>query len=110
KETYVFDLDMEYILDTTEIENHYEAVTKFPVVLRDVAFVVDKSIVAGDIQQTMQQIGAPLAKNVTAFDLYEGEKLPDNEKTLANTISFKDSAKTFRDKGMDNGLNEIIPA
>src|SRR5699024_1859074 len=41
KETYVFDLDMEYILDTTELETHYEAVTKYPVVLRDVAFVVD---------------------------------------------------------------------
>ena len=110
KETYVFDLDMEYILDTTEIENHYEAVTKFPVVLRDVAFVVDKSIVAGDIQQTMQQIGAPLVKNVTAFDVYEGENLPDNEKSLAYTISFQDSAKTLTDKEVDTVFNEIIAA
>src|SRR5699024_7148132 len=108
KETYVFDLDMEYILDTTELETHYEAVTKYPVVLRDVAFVVDKSVVAGDIQQKMLAVGAPLVKNVTAFDVYEGENLPDNEKSVAYTISFQDANKTLTDEEVDAVFNEVI--
>lgn len=108
KETYAFDLDMEYILDTTELETHYEAVTKYPVVLRDVAFVVDKSVVAGDIQQKMLAVGAPLVKNVTAFDVYEGENLPDNEKSVAYTISFQDVSKTLTDEEVDTVFNEVI--
>src|SRR5699024_8116052 len=46
KETFVFDIDMEYILQTTDREFTYEAVPKYPSILRDIAFVVDEKVLA----------------------------------------------------------------
>src|SRR5699024_8740293 len=54
KDTYVFDINMEYLLDTTKMVHFYETIPKHPSVLRDIAFVVDKEVVAGSIQSEIE--------------------------------------------------------
>src|SRR5690625_3415122 len=110
KETYVFDIDMEYILEANRPELVYEPVPKYPSILRDIAFVVDKTVSAGDIQAEIERVGAPLVKHVEAFDVYTGENVADNEKSLAFNIHYQDPEKTLTDEEVDASFKEIVDA
>ncbi|MFD2133879.1 phenylalanine--tRNA ligase subunit beta [Pseudogracilibacillus auburnensis] len=110
KETYVFDLDLAYILQTTEHELSYEPVPKYPSILRDIAFVVDKNVLAGDIKAEIERIGTPLVKRVEAFDVYTGENIADNEKSIAYNVHYQDPEKTLTDEEVDASFKEIVEA
>src|SRR5699024_6504241 len=107
KETYVFDIDMEYILQTTDIEFTYEAVPKYPSILRDIAFVVDEKVLAGDIQSEIKSLGASLVKHVEAFDVYTGDNIKENEKSIAFNVHYQDPEKTLTDEEVDASFKKI---
>jgi len=108
KETYVFDLDMQYIVDATRKELVYTRVPKYPSIIRDVALVVDETVAAGDIQTAIKEAGAPLVKSVEAFDVYIGENLGEGKKSLAFNIHFQDPEKTLTDEEVDASFENIV--
>lgn len=110
KETYVFDIDMQYIFDTITPEWGYEAVAKYPSIARDVAFVLDRSIVSNDVQTVIEQAGGELVKHVEVFDVYIGENVKETEKSLAYAIEFQDKEKTLTDEEVDAAMDKIMTA
>src|SRR5699024_11017790 len=69
-----------------------------------------ESVQAGDIQKTIEDIGQPLIKQVEAFDVYTGEGLESNEKSIAFNLHYRDSEKTLTDKEVDASFDEVIEA
>lgn len=110
KDTYVFDLNLEKLLKLDRRPLQYEDVPKYPSILRDVAFVVNEELHAGDIKEEIERVGAPLVKAVEVFDVYRGESIKENEKSLAFNILFQDPNKTLTDEEVDASFKEIIEA
>src|SRR5699024_4577778 len=108
KETFVFDLNLAYLLDVERPELLYKPIPKYPSILRDIAIVVDESVQAGDIQATIKEIGQPLVKKVEAFDVYTGEGLEANEKSIAFNLHYQDSEKTLTDKEVDASFEKVV--
>ena len=108
KETFVFDIDMEFILQTNREQMIYKPIPKYPSILRDIAFVVDQTVSAGDIKAEIERIGAPLVKRVEAFDVYTGENLKENEKSIAYNVHYQDPGKTLTDEEVDASFKEIV--
>ena len=73
-----------------------------------VSFIVDKKISAGEIIRSISSLDKKLIKDVRIFDLYEGEKVPDNEKALGVTIIFQPDEMTFSDSELDEFSKKII--
>ena len=82
----------------------YEAISKFPAVRRDIAVIVDQSISASDLIQTIVQKSDQLLINVEIFDVYEGESMEKNEKSIALGLTFQDSSRTL----IDTEINDVI--
>lgn len=110
KETYVFDINMEYILQMERSPLMYETVPKYPSIVRDIAFVVTDTVLAGNVQAEIERVGAPLVKQVEAFDVYTGDNLQANEKSLAFNIHYQNPEKTLTDEEVDASMEEIITA
>lgn len=110
KETYVFDIDLEFLLNLERPELVYEVIPKYPSIMRDVAFVVKKDILAGDMKEVIEQVGAPLVRRVEAFDVYTGENVGDDEKSVAYNIHFQDVEKTLTDEEVDASFEKIVEA
>lgn len=110
KETYVFDIDMQYIFDNTGNVWTYEAIAKYPAVSRDIAFVVNRDIVSGDIKKAIETAGGTLVTNVEIFDVYVGENVKETEKSLAYSIEFQHKEKTLTDEEVDTAMETIITA
>src|SRR5690625_2786668 len=108
KETYVFDVNMEALFAHIADEKMYEPVPLYPSINRDIAFIVRKDDIAGDIKQTIAEEGAPLVKTVDIFDVYTGEPLNNDEQSIAYRLHFQDPEKTLKDAEVDKLYEKIV--
>ncbi len=86
----------------------YREISKFPGISKDLAFVVDKKIPASDIVAAIKKEGGKLLTNISIFDVYEGENVGENEKSVAFKLVFEDPTKTLNDEEVMEVFNKII--
>src|SRR5699024_7973082 len=65
--TYVFDLNIEACLKQHTRHPQFQPIPKYPSITRDIAFIVDEDVQAGDIQRLIQLKGAGMVKKVEIF-------------------------------------------
>lgn len=94
-EAYYFELDMEAL--SREPMPQYQIPGDYPPSYRDVAFLTDLNDAADSLAQWILTLGAPLAKSVRLFDLYQGQGIPEGKKSLAFSICYQDPTKTLTD-------------
>lgn len=61
-----------------------------------------------DIEKVVKDSEKKILRDVTLFDVYEGDKLPEGKKSYAITLTLRDDEKTLQDKYIDNVMNRII--
>lgn len=108
KDTYMFDVNFDRILALYERKEQFNAIPKYPAITRDVAFIVNEEIVAGDILQVIKKVGSPLVTEVEVFDVYQGEHLEENQKSIAYHLHYQDPSRTLKDKDVDKLHKTII--
>ena len=92
-----------------QIEHRYRPVSRFPVVERDLAVVVKADQAAGALLDTIRAAGEPLLQEVSIFDLYEGEHVAEDEKSLAFRLRFG-ADRTLKDEEVDERIDAILKA
>ena len=75
---------------------------------RDFAFIVDKNIKAQDLMRAISNIDQKLISNIKVFDVYEGENIPVNQKSIAINITIQSHEKTLNDSDLEKINNLII--
>ena len=73
----------------------------FHPVERDFAFVVERSVKAGDIVRTAQNVDRKLIANVSVFDVYEGKGIDPGKKSVAIAVTLQPRDKTMTDQEID---------
>ena len=102
------------VLDVKELENYanfdvkYEGVAKYPAITRDICLVMDKSILAGEVEAIIRENGGKLLENYDLFDVYEGEQLAADKKSLAYSIRFRALDRTLEDKDVTTVMDKIL--
>lgn len=98
--------------DIIELQNKkkiaYQEISKFPVVQRDLAIIVDKKIAYSQIETTIKENKIPSLKNVKLFDVFESEKIGADKKSMAVNFTFSDDTKTLADTDTDNMMKKIV--
>ena len=80
---YLFDFDMEALVDAAIFAKRFEPIPVYPKVERDLAIVVDKEVLSDMPTGLIYATGGELVESVRLFDLYEGEQVPEGKKSLA---------------------------
>ena len=86
----------------------YEPVSKFPAFDFDFAVIVDSSIRAGDLLQTIENTAGDQLESLDVFDVFEGESLGENKKSLAFRLSFLDKNKTLTIKDVEPIIKKVL--
>jgi phenylalanyl-tRNA synthetase beta chain len=86
----------------------YKEIPKFPEVSRDLALLVDKKVTFGEIKEIANKTEKKLLKQVSLFDIYEGEKLGADKKSYAVNFILQDENKTLTDKQIDKIMGNMI--
>lgn len=96
------------LLKETSFENKsIQPLPKHPFVRRDLALLVNKEVQFKDIYQLAYQAERNVLKEVDLFDVYEGEKLPDDKKSYALSFILQDDSKTLNDKQIERIMNKL---
>nr|WP_106780283.1 phenylalanine--tRNA ligase subunit beta [Lysinibacillus timonensis] len=110
KETFVAELNLYAILKTATEALVYTPVPRFPEISRDIALVLDRSKPAGEIENIIRNAGTKLLKDVQVFDVYEGEKMEADKKSVAFSLTYFDAERTLTDEEVTNAHNKILKA
>ena len=108
KDIYVFEIDLDKLLSLHPSRMSYKDINKFPSIIKDVAFIVDKNIYSEEIEKVIKKSGGKLLTNIEVFDVYVGENIASNEKSIAYKLTFQDPTKTLTDEEVMNLFNKII--
>lgn len=73
-------------------------ISKFPLVNRDLALLIDKKVEAKDLLKAIKVTGKGLVVEAEVFDVYEGKNIEDGKKSIAITISYGANDHTLNDK------------
>ena len=74
---------------------------------RDFAFLIDKKQSSQDLVDVISNIDQKLISNIKVFDVYEGDKIPDNQKSVAISVTIQSFEKTLNDSDLD-AVNKLI--
>ncbi len=105
---YVAVLDMPKIMPITSYDRKFEGIAKFPAVTRDISMVVPKSVLAGEIERMIAQRGGKILESYELFDIYEGEQIDREHKSMAYALVFRDKNKTLQDEDVNAAMKKIM--
>lgn len=108
KEVYVFELELNKILELKVKPIKFKEITKFPSVKKDVAFIVNQQVPSKKVEETIKKAGGRMLNSIDVFDVYEGENVGENEKSIAYALTFHDPNKTLSDEEVTVVFNRII--
>ena len=87
-----------------------QEITKFPEVRRDLSLVLDKQISFEEIHNLIMEAEKRLIKNIIAFDVYEGDKIPEGKKAYALAFTLLSETKTLTDEEIDKTMERLMGA
>ena len=87
-----------------------QEVSKFPEVRRDLSLVLDKQVTFAEIKDLVLATEKRLIKDIIAFDVYEGDKIPQGKKAYALGFTLLDENKTLTDEEIDKTMTRLMSA
>lgn len=96
----VFELDLPALLETPL--SGYDPVSRFPAVTRDLALVVSQTQAAGSLLSALQAGAPAIVQEIALFDVYQGQSLGENKKSLAFHIVMQDTQRTLEEAEVDS--------
>ena len=105
---YVAVLDVKSLTGLADFEIKYEGVAKFPAVTRDICLVMNKSLMAGQVEEIIKKYSGEFLEDYNLFDVYEGEQLGSDEKSLAYSIRFRAKDRTLEEKDITAAMDKIL--
>jgi len=92
------DFDLDSLLQAIPPRFAVAVVPAFPPVLEDLAVVVDESVTAERVEETICQAGGATLAGVRLFDVYRGEQIGKGLKSLAYSLTYQASDRTLTDQ------------
>jgi phenylalanyl-tRNA synthetase beta chain len=105
---FVFDFNLDALRKVPAWETKFAELLKFPKVIRDVAFVVDKNIDAGTVINNIRKNSSNLLQNIKLFDIFESESLGKHKKSLAFQLDYFDTKRTLKEEEVDKDFWNMI--
>ena len=86
----------------------YKAVSKFPHVTRDLSLLVPESVSYLELENAIHKVSTHILKEVSLFDLYQGEGVEKDYKSYAISFLFINQSGTLKDIDVDREMLNIF--
>ena len=101
-------LDWDVLRKAKQAKLKVTEVPRFPAVTRDLSVVLDKKTGFEQIEQILRQANRKLVREISVFDVYEGDKIESGTKAYAMSILLQDEEQTLTDQKIDGLMNAIM--
>lgn len=86
----------------------FQELPKFPEVRRDLALLIDESVSYADLSRAAHKAVKKILKQVTLFDVYRGDKIPEGKKQYALNFILQDPDKTLTDNEVEKAMDRLL--
>jgi phenylalanyl-tRNA synthetase beta chain len=104
-EVYIFQLDFNTLLTALNQEEittpKFQVYSAYPATARDLAFFAPNSLSVAEITQVINRAGGKLLEKVELFDEYKGQNVPEGERSLAFSLTYRTSDRTLTDEDVE---------
>ena len=105
---YLVQIDFDKIVEMAKLDIKFQSLAKYPSMIRDIALLLNKDIPVGDIEKTMKKHGGGLIEKIELFDIYTGDQIPEDMKSVAYSITYRAPDRTLREEEVNEIQNSII--
>ena len=105
---YVFEIDLDKLLDKKVGKMKYKEISKFPSVKKDLAVVVDKDITSEEIATVIKKAGGSTLNKIEVFDVYTGKGIDEDKKSIAYSLTFEKMDRTLTDEEINESIAKIV--
>ncbi|QYR22919.1 phenylalanine--tRNA ligase subunit beta [Paenibacillus sp. sptzw28] len=97
-DVYVMELELEPLYDQADFKITYQVLPRYPAMQRDIALLLDREVEAGKLLETVRETAGALLESVDIFDVYTGEKLGAEKKSVALSLIYRHADRTLTDE------------
>lgn len=109
-ETYVLEIELDTLVKHVDFGVLYRALPRFPAVTRDIAVVVDRAVPVGSLQAKAAQAAGELLESIGVFDVYTGERLGADKKSVALSLVYRHPERTLTDEDVTQAHGLVVSA
>ena len=105
---YIAVIDILTVLEFASFAHKYTGIAKYPAVTRDLSMVVPKTVLAGQIEEVLEQRGGKILESYQLFDIYEGSQIKEGFKSMAYSVVFRAKDKTLEEAEITAVMKKIL--
>ncbi|MDN6194918.1 MAG: phenylalanine--tRNA ligase subunit beta [Atopostipes suicloacalis] len=110
KESFVFEITLDKIIKADKVRTQYQPINPYPTSSRDIALLVDASVSHAQIEEVIFKEAGEYLADVHLFDLYDGENIAADKKSLAYSLSFENTQATLKESEVNQAFENIKEA
>lgn len=107
---YAASLDLNTIITHANSEKTYHKMPRFPATTRDLALTCDRTLPVINIEKAIRTAVPKLLESVKLFDVYTGEQIAEDQKSVAYSVTLRAADRTLTDEETDNAVRKILKA
>lgn len=107
KPLYLAELSVDKVREKAKKEKMFVPLPKFPAVERDISLIVKKTLTTKTIIDTIRETSGELLEEIFLFDVYEGKPVPEGERSLAFSLSFRAKDRTLSSEEVESLVKRI---
>lgn len=104
---YIAELDLTKMMQYMGATVKYEKIVKYPEVTRDLAIVLDRDILVGAMMNDIKK-SSNFIESVELFDIYQGDKIDGDKKSVAISIVLRKKDGTLEEKEINTTVEKIL--
>lgn len=108
QDVFCFEFDLDEMKKLNSDEKTYNEPSKFPKILRDFAFIFEKSINYQEIIDYIYKESSKLLKSAEIFDLFESDSLGKDNRSIAINLEYYSTERTLREDEVEKDFNKLI--
>ncbi len=105
---YCFTLDVDLMFECAKTDKKYVPLPKFPAVTRDLALLCDDSIPVLTLEKAIIRGAGSLLENIKLFDVYKGEQIEANKKSVAFSIVLRSNDNTLTEEHTTGAMKKVM--
>jgi phenylalanyl-tRNA synthetase beta chain len=110
QKVYIAEIDMSVLYNITKEQIIYKPISQFPAITRDIALVCERSLPVATLEKAILSVNNKLIQSVNLFDVYEGNQIDADKKSVAYSIVLQSDDKTLTDDDCNAVMKKIFKA
>jgi phenylalanyl-tRNA synthetase beta chain len=107
---YAAEIDLATLFDKQPKPFEYQPLPKFPAVVRDLSFLVDRAVPYQEIKSAMEKMSVPYLEEFGIIDRYAGDPVPKDKASLSLRFVYRNAKATLTAEDVDKAEHKLLMA